>query len=320
VLIRRPGPLIQTAGESGGGPLPAEPAMNQPADGGRQTMRIGLISDTHLPQRSRVMPESLRDIFRDADLIVHAGDVGDLSVIRWLEEIAPVEAVHGNDDSDEAIATLPFSLTLELGSHRLLLIHGHDRDWSVELALRREESWPAKLAYWHDLGRAAGAGIVVYGHTHVPIHAEVAGMHSINPGSLGSGSFFHRQTVRTVALLELFADGLSVTFVDVDRPGRPVPVVDTEATFSEGIELYHRPMYDQPVLSQRGWIRETLYPLAPNAVIHTVDSLADECWHGGRPHVSSADFIAALLTHPQATDELRSAVRSNAALASFVPD
>ena len=50
---------------------------------------IGLISDTHIPEAGKSLwPEVIR-IFKEVDLILHAGDMHDLSVLKELEEISP---------------------------------------------------------------------------------------------------------------------------------------------------------------------------------------------------------------------------------------
>lgn len=66
---------------------------------GRLAATIGLISDTHLPERRRTLPPALHAIFEGVDLLLHAGDVGELRVLDELGEIAVVVAVHGNDDT-----------------------------------------------------------------------------------------------------------------------------------------------------------------------------------------------------------------------------
>ena len=61
-------------------------------------MLIGVISDTHIPYRSRNIPSKVFEEFKNVDLILHAGDIEDLSVLDELEKIAPVKAVNGNCD------------------------------------------------------------------------------------------------------------------------------------------------------------------------------------------------------------------------------
>ncbi|MBW2622762.1 MAG: metallophosphoesterase family protein, partial [Deltaproteobacteria bacterium] len=61
-------------------------------------MKIGLISDTHIPEAGDSLPERVREVFSDVELILHAGDLHVLDVLDWLEQIAPVKAVRGNGD------------------------------------------------------------------------------------------------------------------------------------------------------------------------------------------------------------------------------
>ncbi len=61
---------------------------------------IGLISDTHIPSRSKKLPENVFVLFEDVDMIIHAGDIVRMDVVKSLEKIAPVIAVYGNMDPD----------------------------------------------------------------------------------------------------------------------------------------------------------------------------------------------------------------------------
>jgi putative phosphoesterase len=61
-------------------------------------MRIGLISDTHIPIAAKELWPQVYEAFRGVDLIMHAGDLMVPDVIDWLEEVAPVMAVWGNGD------------------------------------------------------------------------------------------------------------------------------------------------------------------------------------------------------------------------------
>ena len=61
-------------------------------------MKIGVLSDTHVPHAFPVLPPKVFEVFAGADLILHAGDIVSLDVLTELEAIAPVEAVAGNMD------------------------------------------------------------------------------------------------------------------------------------------------------------------------------------------------------------------------------
>ncbi|HEY8491923.1 MAG TPA: metallophosphoesterase family protein [Dehalococcoidia bacterium] len=136
-------------------------------------MRIGVISDTH----GYLDPAVLR-LFAGVDRILHAGDIGDVAVIRALEAVAPVAAVRGNvDEGRPAGQAFPPHRDLTLGGRRVHLVH------------RLQDARPA-----------LEAEILVYGHTHTPESHEEDGRLYLNPGAAGRRGF-HRE--RTVALLEL---------------------------------------------------------------------------------------------------------------------
>lgn len=61
-------------------------------------MLIGLISDTHIPDRAKEIPQKVIDAFKDVDLILHAGDLTSMKVIEELEKIAPTIVIQGNMD------------------------------------------------------------------------------------------------------------------------------------------------------------------------------------------------------------------------------
>jgi putative phosphoesterase len=128
---------------------------------------IGLISDTHMPERCRELPASVRTIFSSVDLVLHAGDVGELSVLDHLGELAPVVAVHGNDESANAARVLPYQQVIARAGQRIVLCHTHFPDPAEERAWRRRHptrgDWVTRCA---ALGHTAGSGIVVHGHTH----------------------------------------------------------------------------------------------------------------------------------------------------------
>ncbi len=143
-------------------------------------MRIGLISDTHGLLRNEVYAA-----FEGVDEILHAGDVGDASILGELEVIAPVQAVYGNVDGWDVREAAVEALELERLGHRIAVIHGHQ--WGSP----RPE---------HLLERYPGYAVIVYGHTHQPLVTTIAGALIVNPGSAGQRRF--RLPV-SAALLEI---------------------------------------------------------------------------------------------------------------------
>ncbi len=58
-------------------------------------MRIGLISDTHVPEAGERMPAQVFDLLAGVDMVMHGGDMHLIDVLDWLEAIAPVIGARG---------------------------------------------------------------------------------------------------------------------------------------------------------------------------------------------------------------------------------
>ncbi len=197
----------------------------------RVAARIGLISDTHMPARCAALPPVLFEVLRGVDLLLHAGDVGELWVLDALSAVAPVIAVHGNDETTDAQRELPYQQVIAVGRQRILLTHAHYPDRAEEMESRKDDAWAPKLARRAAMGQQAGARIVVFGHTHIPMAVEYDGVLLINPGALACPNLESRQRVQSVAILTVRDDGAPfVTHIDLARPDQPfVPRIDWEA-------------------------------------------------------------------------------------------
>ena len=79
-------------------------------------VKVAVLSDTHAPRRWKSCPPAVAAHLRDADVILHAGDVCIPEVIAELAEFAPVHVVRGNNDVPELVANL---LDFRLHSHIL---------------------------------------------------------------------------------------------------------------------------------------------------------------------------------------------------------
>ena len=130
-------------------------------------MIIGLISDTHIPDRARVLPQNVIDAFSDVELIIHAGDLTSMSVIEELERIAPVMAVQGNMDRANGL-DLPKAKVIEAEGLRIGVIHG-------EVYPRADSD---QLLY---LAKELDMDILVSGHSHQPKIEQKEGKLLLNP-------------------------------------------------------------------------------------------------------------------------------------------
>jgi putative phosphoesterase len=142
-------------------------------------LRLVLVADTH----SHPHPDAPRLIAAQRpDRILHAGDIGDLSVLDSLATIAPVTAVRGNIDAHAEHArvlsdVIAIDLRDDAGSLATVLL--------THIALRG----PFLRADVARRARAEQAGIVVCGHSHVPFLGRDRGIVVMNPGSIGPRRF-----------------------------------------------------------------------------------------------------------------------------------
>ena len=81
------------------------------------------------------------------------------------------------------LSNLPREIRLEIEGKRVLLCHGSPRDTTEYLFENRSDAF---LRQFTAGGVAdAHADVIVFGHTHVPYHRVVDGVHFINTGSVG---------------------------------------------------------------------------------------------------------------------------------------
>lgn len=126
--------------------------------------QIGVISDTH----GLLRPQAV-EALRGTELILHAGDVGAPEVLEGLRQIAPVRAIRGNTDVDPWARRLPETDLVEVDGVSMFILHS--------------------LADLDLDPKAAGIGVVIYGHSHRPEAIEKDGILYLNPGAAGPRRF-----------------------------------------------------------------------------------------------------------------------------------
>jgi putative phosphoesterase len=151
--------------------------------------RIGVISDTH----GILRPEAVTAL-AGCERIIHAGDVGEESILGELERIAPVEAVRGNVDFEPWTRRLPGTHVVEVGGISIYVLHD----------LLTLDLDPA----------AAGIDVVVYGHSHRPDIEDRDGVMYLNPGSAGPRRF-HLPV--SIAILNLRDGNTRAEIVEIVR-------------------------------------------------------------------------------------------------------
>ena len=263
-------------------------------------VRIGLISDTHMPQRLREIPPAVFDVFADVDLILHAGDVGELYVLDQLATCAPVIAVHGNDDTEAATNALPYLQTIAAGGHRLVLTHAHYPDRAQEIASRVDQ-WEPILARRSGFARTHGADICIFGHTHIPMLITHDDVLLINPGAMASGNPWQRQLIQTVAILTLTPDTApQVDFVNLSEPDVPyTPYLDLPGGFMGMGRHYEAPIVAPELHKHMRWLWQNLLTRHPDYFDYYM-GLAFDCWDGKREVIHTTDVVDLYRDDPEA--------------------
>ena len=135
-------------------------------------MKLAILSDTHGLLRPAVLEH-----LRDADAILHGGDINKPETVEQLRQFAPLYVVRGNNDKAWAEA-IPHHRTVTLGGVTFCMVHN-------------KKEVPA------DLG---GVDVVVFGHSHKYVQEERDGILWLNPGSCGPRRFHQEITMMTAEI------------------------------------------------------------------------------------------------------------------------
>ncbi len=148
-------------------------------------MRIGLISDTHIPEAGKRLPPEVFDALAVVDLVMHAGDMLVIDVLDWLEDLAPVVAARGNGDIPEGGPTkmrpgvpedprVQEAPVVEVGGLTIGMVHFFPVPGEIPWLTQQE---------FLDRYFTTHIDVVVCGHTHVAGIVENEGLLIVNPGS-----------------------------------------------------------------------------------------------------------------------------------------
>lgn len=132
-------------------------------------IKIGVISDTHIPSKSKTIPTKVFELFGNVDMIIHAGDILNEEVLIDLRTLAPVHVVAGNNDSYEIFAEYGSRKIIEAGGKRIGLTHGDGYNKTY------------MNAYSEFIDDEVDC--IVYGHSHTPHNEIINNILFFNPGS-----------------------------------------------------------------------------------------------------------------------------------------
>ncbi|MET0792926.1 MAG: metallophosphoesterase family protein [Polyangiaceae bacterium] len=182
-------------------PTTSKATLHARADG---KFRFAVVADTHSKPHPST-EQRLRELA--PDVILHAGDIGDLELLDRLAALAPVLAVRGNIDG--RTSPVPDIVTLELidGERmvlRLLLLH-------IAVYGPKLRADVARLA------KSARASLIVCGHSHVPFIGRDRGLTLFNPGSIGPRRF---QLPIMLGAIDVSREGAKLSHIDCET-GKP---------------------------------------------------------------------------------------------------
>jgi hypothetical protein len=151
-------------------------------------MRVGVISDTHGLLRPQVLAA-----LRGCDHILHAGDIGDVTIIEQLGRLAPVTAIRGNVDGSGPCTQFPTTKLIHLSGYTLYMLHDV-RELDI-------------------VAPAAGIAAIISGHSHKPSMEWLNGVLYFNPGSAGPRRF---SLPISLGFLELAETGIKPKLVTIN--------------------------------------------------------------------------------------------------------
>ncbi len=138
--------------------------------------KIGVISDTH----GLLRPEAEKYL-EGSDVIIHAGDIGNVEIINRLRKITMVYAIRGNIDKEKWADEFPETLELEIFNKKIFIIH------NIKDA---------------DIGSEKNYNIIISGHSHKPMIKKANGILYINPGSAGKRRFSLPISIAQIKIIE----------------------------------------------------------------------------------------------------------------------
>jgi putative phosphoesterase len=148
-------------------------------------LTLGVLADTHVPDRARHINPGVIPVLREAGAaaILHAGDICTPEVLEQLEEIAPVYAVQGNRDIWR-LSHLPMRLSLEFEGVSIGLTHGHGGFLSYFSQKLSYLIDGYQLIHYQNPLREAfpTAQVIIFGHTHCSENTWSEDVLIFNPG------------------------------------------------------------------------------------------------------------------------------------------
>ncbi len=134
-------------------------------------MKIGVISDTHIPDRAETLPKKVLDAFKAVDMVIHAGDLVDPKVYDVLRQVCKdVRIVCGNMDGSDVAKHFPPKLVVTVDKYRIGVMHGCGAPNQLETLVS-------------ETFKRDKVDIIIFGHSHQPCNKKIGNTLFFNPGS-----------------------------------------------------------------------------------------------------------------------------------------
>ena len=156
---------------------------------------VAVISDTH-----GILYPEVKAALAGVDHIIHAGDIGSLSVLEELRKLAPVTAVRGNCDLDGWSQSLPVVARVDLAGVRIVVGHRRDSIPGGGVGSRMDEAALPRRVHPVESIASPGRLLVISGHSHMASLEERGDVIFLNPGSAGPSRFGRPRTIARVEL------------------------------------------------------------------------------------------------------------------------
>jgi len=162
-------------------------------------MKIGIVSDTH----SRALPKQLLDALKKVDLIIHAGDFCDLTVVEKLRKIKTMKAVYGNMDGPEIRKVFPRQEIVKCGKYKIGIFHGEGAPQHLLETVKNEF-------------KGQKVDVVIFGHSHHPMNEKIGNVLFFNPGSPNDDMF---APYCSYGMIEITDNGIEGKIIKVETHG-----------------------------------------------------------------------------------------------------
>ena len=152
---------------------------------------------------------------------------------------------HTSRETKQILAALPFRLDIKPnGGHAagptLILVHGTPTLNTVYWTEVRPDSFCSQMA---SLAGARAGDVIAFGHTHLPWHREVEGIHFVNTGTVGRPKDGDWRA--GYVIVDFGKDAVCVEFLrleyDVDTAARGIESSDLPNDFAQFLRTGGRP-------------------------------------------------------------------------------